>query len=108
VADPSTADSPTITDAAEARRYELTLDGQLAGFMDYRDAGTRRRILLHTEVIPAFEGRGLGGRLARHALEDARAAGRRVTVKCPFVQSWLERHHEYDDIVTGHGGRPTT
>ena len=87
-----------ITDNPETRRYEARLGAELAGILEYRLAGTRR-ILVHTEVLPAFEGRGVGGALARHALEAARTAGTRVSVKCPFVRSWLERHPQYDDLV---------
>ena len=94
-----TAADLEIVDRADLRRYEATSDGELAGFVDYRLAGTRR-ILLHTEVPPAFGGRGIGAALARHILEEARSAGAWVTVKCPFIQAYLVRHPEYADIVT--------
>jgi predicted GNAT family acetyltransferase len=88
-----------IVDRPEARRFEARLGSELAGFLEYRLAGTRR-ILIHTEVLPAFGGRGIGAALARHALDEAQAAGTRVTPKCPFVRAWLERHPEYASIVT--------
>jgi predicted GNAT family acetyltransferase len=88
-----------ISDHADAQRYEAHLGDALAGFLEYRRAGTRR-ILIHTEVLPAFGGRGIGAALARHVLDEALAAGARVTVKCPFVRAWLERHPEYASIVT--------
>ena len=94
-----TGDALAITDNAEARRYEARMDGELAGFLEYRLAGTRR-ILIHTEVLPAFGGRGIGAALARHVLDEALAAGASVTPKCPFVRAWLERHPEYAPIVT--------
>lgn len=90
---------PTIVDNPAARRYEARVDGELAGFLEYRLAGTRR-ILLHTETLEAFGGRGIGGAMARHALDAARAAGTRATVKCPFIRTWLERHPEYASVVT--------
>lgn len=90
---------PTIIDDTAAQRYEARLDGELAGFLEYRLAGTRR-ILLHTEVLEAFGGRGVGAALARHALDAARAAGTRVTVRCPFLRAWLERHPEYAGVAT--------
>jgi NAD+ kinase len=55
--------------------------------------------LLHTEIDPAFEGRGLAGRLAGGALTDARARSTPVTVTCPFVAGYVERHPEFDDVV---------
>lgn len=98
----------TIADAPAARRYEARLGDTLAGFLEYRLAGTRR-ILIHTEVLSAFGGRGVGAALARHVLDEARAAGTRVTVKCPFVRAWVGRHPEYAELVTpeppsGRGG----
>jgi predicted GNAT family acetyltransferase len=55
-------------------------------------------IFTHTEVDPAFEGRGIGSRLAAGALDDVRARGLRMTVKCPFIAAYLRRHPEYGDI----------
>jgi hypothetical protein len=82
---------PVISDRVDAARYEARVDGELAG---------TRRFLLHTEVLPAFEGRGIGSALARHILDAARASGARVTVKCPFIRTWLARHPDYMDVVT--------
>ena len=89
----------TIVDRPEALRYEAFIGDELVGFVEYRLAGSRT-ILLHTEVPPAFEGRGIAGAMARHILEAARASSSRVTAKCPFIRSWLARHPEYDDLVT--------
>lgn len=89
---------PTITDASEASRYEARLDGELAGVIDY--VMKRGRIaLVHTEVLPTFEGRGIASRLARHALDDARRRGLIVIPSCPYVKAYLERHPEDRDLV---------
>jgi predicted GNAT family acetyltransferase len=56
-------------------------------------------LLVHTEVEPAFEGRGLGARLVTGALDDLRARGRTVVALCPFVRAYLRHHHEYADLV---------
>jgi uncharacterized protein len=92
------AAEPDVRDAPERRRYEASLDGTLAGFLAYRGSPDGLR-LVHTQVDPAFEGHGIGSRLARFALERARESGERVVVECPFVRSWLRRHREYDDVV---------
>ena len=55
--------------------------------------------LIHTEVPVELEGRGLGGRLVRSALDDARQRGLTVIPSCPFVQTYLKRHPEDLDIV---------
>ncbi len=87
-----------IADRPDANRYEARLAGELAGWVDYR-LHAARRILVHTEVPPAFEGRGIAAALARHALEDARASGIKVRVLCPYIEAYLARHPEYADVV---------
>jgi uncharacterized protein len=98
----STPTRPTVTDAPEAQRYEAHLDSELAGVLEY--VVKRGRIaLVHTEVAPAFEGRGVGAALARFALDDARGRGLRVIASCPYVRSYLQKHPEDHDIVVGMG-----
>jgi predicted GNAT family acetyltransferase len=49
---------------------------------------------VHTEIDPAFEGRGLGSKLAAGALADVRAHGDRIAATCPFIAAYLKRHPE--------------
>ena len=95
---PSTA-RPVITDASARERYEAHLDGELAGVLEYR-LKRGRIALIHTEVLPVHEGRGVGSALVRFALDDARRRELRVIPTCPYVQEYLTRHPE-DDIVVG-------
>jgi uncharacterized protein len=87
-----------VRDNPDERRYEIDSDGQLAGYLTY---GSRPGLIafVHTETLPEFEGRGLGSRLVRGALDDARARGMSVLPFCPFVNGWIERHPEYADLV---------
>jgi predicted GNAT family acetyltransferase len=80
-------------------RYEVRADGEMAGYTQY--ALLRGRIaFLHTEIYESYEGMGLGTRLARGALEDARARGVVVEPYCPFIAHFIERHlDEYRDLV---------
>ena len=87
-----------ISDATERNRFIATLDGEQAGFIVYR-LRPGLLALIHTEVEDRFEGRGLGGRLARFALDQARAEGLAVLPFCPFVNEWMKRHPEYVDLV---------
>ena len=82
-----------IVDAVDRRTYEAHVDGVLAGILRYARA-SGRITLIHTEVLPDFEGRGIASALVRHALAEARRDGRRVIAACPYVQSYLAKHPE--------------
>jgi predicted GNAT family acetyltransferase len=80
-------------------RYEVWADGELAGYAQY-GLGRGRIAFVHTEVYESYEGLGLGGRLARAALDDARTRGLVVVPFCPFIAGYIERHlDQYRDIV---------
>ena len=87
----------TVVDRPESNRYEIVIGDQVA-FLTYR-RGSDNWLLAHTEVPEGLRGQGLGDLLAKQALDDARRAGVKVIVKCPFITAWLRRHHEYDDII---------
>jgi uncharacterized protein len=90
----------TIHDNPEETRYEVWQDGQVAGFAYYA-LGERRITFIHTEIEPEYEGAGLGSRLARFALDDARERGLAVVPRCPFIAGYIHRHpDEYLDLVT--------
>ena len=88
----------TVRDNPELQRYEAIVDGELAGSVFYRELDDAL-ILVHTEVEEAFEGQGIGSRLVAATLDDIRARGLRMRPFCPFVQAYLERHPEYDDLL---------
>ena len=95
----SMADDVVVTNSPDAKRYEAHLDGALAGFAAYR-LTDELVVFTHTEVDPAFEGRGVGSALARFALDDVRTAGTRSVVPlCPFIRAWIERHPDYRSLV---------
>ncbi|WP_244967655.1 GNAT family N-acetyltransferase [Tsukamurella tyrosinosolvens] len=79
-------------------RYDITVDGELAGFTVFIDRG-EQRIFPHTELDEEFSGRGLSGILVHDALEDTRAAGKRVVPVCPLVKRYVSKHPEVQDIV---------
>jgi predicted GNAT family acetyltransferase len=87
-----------VADAPARSRYEVTVDGELAGFAQYRDV-EGARVFTHTEVFDAFEGEGVGSALARDALDDVRREGRRLVALCPFVAAYIDHHDEYADLV---------
>ena len=94
----STPKSTLVADAPERSRYEISVDGALAGFAVYRLA-PGRIIFVHTEIDHAYAGRGLGGKLARAALDDVRARGLAVQPDCPFIAGWIAKHPDFATLV---------
>ena len=88
----------TVSDNLYEAKYEARLNGELAGTLEY-ELTSDLIILIHTEVLPGHQDRGIGGQLARYALDDARSRGLQVRPVCTFVRSWLERHPDYSDLV---------
>jgi predicted GNAT family acetyltransferase len=87
-----------VVNVPQSGRYELRLGGQLVGFSAYRRRDNRISFL-HTEVDDSLEGRGLGGRLAAAALDDARRQGLLVVPLCPFIAGYIDTHPEYHDLL---------
>jgi uncharacterized protein len=87
-----------VADNPELNRYEGRLDGALIAFSEYELRG-QVIVFLHTEVDPAFEGRGFGGTLASSALDDVRARGLRVVASCPYIAAYIRRHRRYADLL---------
>lgn len=98
-------DQVTVRDAPDRTRYEATVDGGLAGWLEYTET-PEMLVLTHTEVLPRFEGRGVGGTLTRYALDDVRCRGLRALAVCPFVLAWIQRHPAYADLEYRSRTRP--
>jgi predicted GNAT family acetyltransferase len=89
---------PSVTRNDDAERYEIAVDGVVAGVAQFR-AKPGLIAFIHTEIDERFEGRGLGGILVAGALDDARERRMAVLPFCPFVNAYIQRHHEYADLV---------
>lgn len=81
----------TVTRNDEAGRYEVTVDGAIAGFTVFEIDDDGRAVYPHTVVDPAFGGRGLCSVLVSAALADEAARGTTIVPLCPFVVRYLER-----------------
>lgn len=88
---------PDIRDNEEARRYELTVDGETAMVIYNPVAGGR--LITETIVPVPLEGRSLASRMARHILADLKAKGLVILPTCPFFSGYLKKHPEYADQV---------
>jgi uncharacterized protein len=88
----------TVTDRPNELRYEIEVDGEVAGFLMYRREPDLVD-LVHTDVAPKWEGQGVGAALVQGALEDLRTRGLKMHPTCPFVRAYLRRHPEYEYLV---------
>lgn len=79
-------------------RYELFVDGERVGIADYYPDGDTL-VFPHTEILAHRRGEGWGAALVRGALDDVRAAGKRVAPHCWYVAAFIDGHAEYRDLL---------
>jgi len=79
------------------QEYTIDVGGQRAVAAYQREGDVV--VFTHTVVPPEIEGRGVGGRLVRRALDDVRDQGLKVIPQCPFVRAWIDKHPVYRDLV---------
>ena len=88
---------PEVTHNEASKRFEAKVDG-LVSRCDYRMHGSTM-MLVHTEVPPQLEGRGIGSLLVRAAFEHARSNGMDVLPVCSYARTWAERHPEVTPLL---------
>lgn len=90
-----------MTDSVEnnpaRKRYELVAEGYLAA--TYYELSDGVITFVHTEVPKELEGKGIGSKLVKGALDQVRATGLKVVPQCPFVKAYIEKHAEYADLL---------
>lgn len=84
-------------DNADLNRFELDVEGSTA-FVVYRKS-PGAITLVHTEVPPELGGKGIGSKIARATLDAVRTQGRKLSVECEFIQSFMAKHSEYNDLL---------
>jgi predicted GNAT family acetyltransferase len=77
-----------IEDNAALQRYEARLDGKVVAYAEYRSI-SGAVMFTHTEVDEDMEGKGLGSKLIREALEDVKSKGLMAIPMCPFVAAFI-------------------
>jgi uncharacterized protein len=86
-----------VRDNAQLQRFEIDAGG-LVAFSNYRREGDTLTIM-HTEVPPALNGKGIGSALVRGLLDLIRAQGLKVAPRCPFVAAYIAKHTDYADLL---------
>ncbi len=84
----------------DKNRFEVQLGDRLA-MVEYIPA-KQNIVFTHTEVPPEFEGRGVGKKLAKYALDYAVEHGLKIQALCPFIAAYVKRHPEYQPHTWGY------
>ncbi len=95
---PINAEKLTVTHNVAHTRFEIEAEGLLA-ILEYvvRD---NKMIFTHTGVPRPLEAQGLASRLARAGLDYAREKKYQVVPACEFMEVYIRRHREYQDMVS--------
>lgn len=95
----------SLKDNTDKHRLELVVDEHKA-FIDYK-LSDHKLFLIHTEVPSALEGKGVGSAIVQKALEFAKHNQYKVVPLCVFVQAFLKKHPEWNEIVAADSDRFT-
>jgi uncharacterized protein len=82
-----------VTDNPDGGRYELRVDGELVGWIDYRRAGDTVA-LTHAEVLPERRNQGNAETMTRETLADLKRRGLQAKPVCPYVVAYVRKHPE--------------
>jgi predicted GNAT family acetyltransferase len=90
--------SVVVSHHPERDRYEIHVDGELAGYSEYLDR-PGLVAFTHTEIEKRYKHRGLGEQLIAETLNDLRRRGLAVLPFCPFMRAFIQSHREYATLV---------
>ncbi|MBG0739909.1 N-acetyltransferase [Paeniglutamicibacter antarcticus] len=79
-------------------QYELRVSGELASVAQFRELPGHVDFT-HTETLDPARGKGMAKILARYALDDVSASGKRIIPHCSFIAGFLRRHEDYAQIT---------
>ncbi|RLP22548.1 GNAT family N-acetyltransferase [Mesorhizobium sp. YM1C-6-2] len=99
MADETQGPAIEFEDNGSKGRYFLRAPTGEEAEMTFTRIGEHQIIIDHTEVPEAFRGQGAGVRLVTRAVEDARAAGKKIIPLCPFAAAQFRRHQEWADVL---------
>jgi len=78
-------------------RFEAQIDGHTAELTYHLNGDTI--VFTHTGVPAALEGQGVGSALVKTGLEYAKENKLKVRALCWFVDGYIQRHPEYQELV---------
>lgn len=70
-----------------------------AGMMTYSITGAALIIIDHTEVEPAYNGKGVGKQMLYKIVEMAREKNIKIIPLCPFAASMFKKSEDIKDVL---------
>ena len=87
-----------MTPEHEVAQQRFTLPTTPISVLDY-SLSAGNVVFSHTGVPPAYRGQGLAAKLVEAGLKWAREEGLKVVPACSYVQLYLQRHPEWQNLV---------
>lgn len=78
-------------------QFIISIDGKDA-LVDYKIENNKMN-LFHTYTDPELRGKGLATKVVIAALEYAKESNLKVIPGCTYVQSFISRHKEYEELL---------
>lgn len=91
-----------VVNNTDHERFELWIPGaerRFVGFLGYRAIAPGVYEVLHTVIGEAYGRQGYARTLVTKVLEILRSRGEHIVPTCTYVQDYLERFPQYDDVV---------
>lgn len=88
-----------VLDNQSRSRYEVWVDGEMAGIEGYEIGDDGTITLLHTIIDEKYSRQGYARAMVRGILDGMRARQQTLRPVCPYVQRFLGRFPEYQDLV---------
>ena len=92
-------DDVEVSHNPDQNRYELRVDGELAGTAEYEKEADSVA-LTHTVVLEQYRHQGYSSMLMKFAAEDIIGAGRRIKPYCSYAAAYLRKHGELSHHVS--------
>jgi predicted GNAT family acetyltransferase len=86
----------------DEQRFESDINGSLAVLLYQREG--QRIAFTHTQVPPQARNQGIGGALARAALDYAAAEQLQVLPLCSFIADFIDRNPQYRRLLASPPG----
>jgi predicted GNAT family acetyltransferase len=88
----------TVINDAERARWIAVLGAEGIAELTYRYVGGRV-VLLYAWVDHAYRNHGVASELIAYALDEISRNGRKITIICPVVGSFVANHPEFADLI---------